>query len=70
MLLQSFNDIHIKDSTEPVASFSYISRYAYAHSFKVDKNILISQLSVCLSCGLLYTKYTAIPAAAEVIGVT
>jgi hypothetical protein len=49
-------------------NFLMISRWAY--SCNVDKNILTFQMGVCLSCGLLYTKYTAIPAATEVKGVT
>jgi hypothetical protein len=55
-------------SEEVSYNFLMISRWAY--SCNADENILTCQLGVCLSCGLLYTKYTAIPAATEVIGVT
>jgi len=60
--------MHKWGSEEVSYNFLMISRWAY--SCNADENILTCQLGVCLSCGLLYTKYTAIPAATEVIGVT
>ncbi len=55
---------------ERIESYNFLIISRLAYSCNVDKNILTCQMDVCLSCGLLYTKYTAIPAATEVIGVT